>query len=159
MASLLSLSHRVLLCVFAAVDMWLLEDREVSWPSRTVLEEGSFFFWCSFAFFWPFRLIHQPPPPCSVSCSVGGAGTVTHTNVGGSINNAMNISEHCGETRLLISNNDEKIKVYSLPSLTHVTSIQMPTAVNNGQRFPIRLSLSYHARSFQVSDSAQTSGV
>jgi len=24
--------------------MWLLEDREVSWPSRTVLEEGSFFF-------------------------------------------------------------------------------------------------------------------
>jgi len=50
--------------------------------------------------------------------------------VGGSINNSINISQHCGETRLLISNNDETIKVYSLPSLLHITDIQLTTAVN-----------------------------
>ncbi|KAF9897002.1 hypothetical protein BX616_006357 [Lobosporangium transversale] len=55
-----------------------------------------------------------------------------HTNVGGSINNALCISEHLGGTRLLISNNDETIKVYSLPGLQRLTSIQLPTAVNYG---------------------------
>ncbi|KAG0292428.1 cleavage and polyadenylation specificity factor subunit 2 [Dissophora globulifera] len=53
-----------------------------------------------------------------------------HTSVGGSINNALCISEHLGGTRLLISNNDETIKVYSLPGLQRLTSIQLPTAVN-----------------------------
>jgi hypothetical protein len=55
-----------------------------------------------------------------------------HTSVGGSINNALCISEHLGGTRLLISNNDETIKVYSLPGLQRLTSIQLPTAVNYG---------------------------
>ncbi|KAI9359547.1 WD40-repeat-containing domain protein, partial [Zopfochytrium polystomum] len=52
------------------------------------------------------------------------------TNVGGSINNAMCISNHHGQTRLLISNNDETIKVYSLPGLQRIASISLPTAVN-----------------------------
>ncbi|KAG0256248.1 cleavage and polyadenylation specificity factor subunit 2 [Actinomortierella ambigua] len=53
-----------------------------------------------------------------------------HTSVGGSINNALCISEHLGGTRLLISNNDETIKVYSLPGLEPLTSIKLPVAVN-----------------------------
>eukprot|EP00126_Sphaerothecum_destruens_P014422 Sdes_comp25028_c0_seq1m22644 len=52
------------------------------------------------------------------------------TSVGGSINNSMCISKHLDDTRLLISNNDETIKIYSLPSLTHISNISMPTAVN-----------------------------
>lgn len=35
-----------------------------------------------------------------------------------------------GETRLLICNNDETIKVYSLPGLQRITTIGLPTAVN-----------------------------
>nr|KAJ3422346.1 hypothetical protein HK105_000117 [Polyrhizophydium stewartii] len=53
-----------------------------------------------------------------------------HTVVGGSINNAMSISKHAGSTRLLICNNDQTIKVYSLPDLHLVTTIPLPTAVN-----------------------------
>jgi len=53
------------------------------------------------------------------------------TTVGGSINNAMCISTHLGGSpRLLICNNDETIKVYSLPGLQRVASICLPTAVN-----------------------------
>ncbi|KND01502.1 uncharacterized protein SPPG_09104 [Spizellomyces punctatus DAOM BR117] len=53
-----------------------------------------------------------------------------HTTVGGSINNAMCISQHLGGTRLLICNNDETIKVYSLPGMQRITSVSLPTAVN-----------------------------
>ena len=60
--------------------------------------------------------------------------------VGGSINNSLNISNHCGEDRLLVSNNDERIKVYSLPSLTHVTNIRVPVAVNYGSFYLFILS-------------------
>lgn len=52
------------------------------------------------------------------------------TTVGGSINNAMCISSHLGSTRLLICNNDETIKIYTLPGLQRVSSISLPTAVN-----------------------------
>ncbi|KAG0344493.1 hypothetical protein BG004_004445 [Podila humilis] len=52
------------------------------------------------------------------------------TTVGGSINNALCISEHLGGTRLLISNNDNTIKVYSIPSMEPLTNIALPTAVN-----------------------------
>ncbi|KAJ3386037.1 hypothetical protein HDU92_002749 [Lobulomyces angularis] len=52
------------------------------------------------------------------------------TTVGGSINNAMCISEHLNGARLLICNNDETIKVYSLPGLQRMASISLPTAVN-----------------------------
>ncbi|KAI8847633.1 WD40-repeat-containing domain protein [Chytridium lagenaria] len=46
------------------------------------------------------------------------------TTVGGSINNAMCLSSHQGQTRLMICNNDETIKVYSF------TYVSLPTAVN-----------------------------
>eukprot|EP00842_Homolaphlyctis_polyrhiza_P004338 jgi/Hompol1/4905/HPOL_004015-RA len=42
----------------------------------------------------------------------------------------MCISNHGGSIRLLICNNDQTIKVYSLPDMHHVTSIALPTAVN-----------------------------
>lgn len=60
------------------------------------------------------------------------------TTVGGSINNSLCISahprttdsHHAGDIRLLVCNNDETIKVFSLPSLQRVTTIGLPTAVN-----------------------------
>jgi hypothetical protein len=55
------------------------------------------------------------------------------TTVGGSINNAMCISKHpkgSDGARLLICNNDETIKAYTLPGLQRVASISLPTAVN-----------------------------
>lgn len=60
------------------------------------------------------------------------------TSVGGSINNAICIASHprttdtqnAGETRLLVCNNDESIKIFSLPSLQRVTTLGLPTAVN-----------------------------
>lgn len=52
------------------------------------------------------------------------------TTVGGSINNSLCISNIHGQTRLLICNNDETIKVYSLPGLQRIASITLPTAVN-----------------------------
>ncbi|KAJ8325821.1 hypothetical protein QVD99_001544 [Batrachochytrium dendrobatidis] len=52
------------------------------------------------------------------------------TTVGGSINNAMCISNHAGSTRLLICNNDKTIKILSLPDLRRVSNISLPTAVN-----------------------------
>ncbi|KAJ3083501.1 hypothetical protein HK102_001038, partial [Quaeritorhiza haematococci] len=42
----------------------------------------------------------------------------------------MCISHHLNGVRLLICNNDETIKVYSLPGLQRITSISLPTAVN-----------------------------
>ncbi|KAJ1552658.1 hypothetical protein HK096_010935 [Nowakowskiella sp. JEL0078] len=48
----------------------------------------------------------------------------------------MCISNYMGSTRLLISNNDETIKVYSLPGLQRITSIQLPTAVNHAAVSP-----------------------
>lgn len=58
--------------------------------------------------------------------------------MGGSINNALCISNHprttdtqgAGDVRLLVCNNDETIKVYSLPSLQRITTLGLPTAVN-----------------------------
>lgn len=65
---------------------------------------------------------------------------MAQTTVGGSINNALCISKHprtsdtlhAGDTRLLVCNNDETIKVYSIPSLQRVTTLGLPTAVNYG---------------------------
>lgn len=50
--------------------------------------------------------------------------------VGGSINNALCITKHAGQTRILVCNNDETIKIYSLPDLQRIGSISFPTAVN-----------------------------
>ncbi|KAI8361946.1 WD40-repeat-containing domain protein [Mortierella sp. GBAus27b] len=85
-----------------------------------------------------------PPTSLTAACgflAVGGqrnqlmvrqlnSNWFAHTSVGGSINNALCISEHLGGTRLLISNNDETIKVYSLPGLVRLASIPLPTPVN-----------------------------
>lgn len=51
--------------------------------------------------------------------------------VGGSINNALCITKQAnGQVRILICNNDETIKIYSLPDLQRITSLSFPTAVN-----------------------------
>ena len=42
----------------------------------------------------------------------------------------MCISDHLGSVRIYICNNDETIKVYSLPDLQRITTINLPTAVN-----------------------------
>jgi WD40 repeat protein len=41
-------------------------------------------------------------------------------------------SDANSDTRLLVCNNDETIKVYSLPSLQRLTTLGLPTAVNHG---------------------------
>eukprot|EP00834_Sanchytrium_tribonematis_P001868 NODE_49_length_31687_cov_0.791123.p10 type:complete len:334 gc:universal NODE_49_length_31687_cov_0.791123:21754-20753(-) len=54
-----------------------------------------------------------------------------HTSVGGSINNSIAITNHpLHGHRLLICNNDESIKAYTLPGLQRISSLQLPTAVN-----------------------------
>ncbi|KAG2178745.1 hypothetical protein INT43_001591, partial [Umbelopsis isabellina] len=60
---------------------------------------------------------------------LNGSWAVT-TTTGGSINNGLCISNTNGEKRLLVSNNDETIKVYSLPSMRLIDNICLPTAVN-----------------------------
>lgn len=65
-----------------------------------------------------------------------------HTSVGGSINNALCISSHPTGTRLLVCNNDESIKVYSLPALQRIANISLPTAVNYGKFTAILLIVS-----------------
>lgn len=59
------------------------------------------------------------------------SGVALHdSNIGGSINNSLCISKVGGESRLLVSNNNSVIKVYTLPSMTGVTTIQQGVAVN-----------------------------
>ncbi|TPX43959.1 hypothetical protein SeMB42_g04503 [Synchytrium endobioticum] len=59
-----------------------------------------------------------------------GGDWVQQTTVGGSINNALCISNHLNETRLLVCNNDETIKILSLPEFQRVSLLTLPTAVN-----------------------------
>lgn len=55
-----------------------------------------------------------------------------YTSVGGSINNAISIYKSTnGDKRLLVSNNDETIKVYSLPDFQKLKTLEFPTAVNH----------------------------
>ncbi|CAG8480122.1 4759_t:CDS:10 [Paraglomus brasilianum] len=56
-----------------------------------------------------------------------------HKSVGGSINNSISISAHPTGTRMLISNNDQTIKVHSLPGMEQITTIKLPTAINYGK--------------------------
>ena len=42
----------------------------------------------------------------------------------------MSISHHLSSDRLMVCNNDETIKIYSLPGLQRLASISLPTAVN-----------------------------
>ena len=57
---------------------------------------------------------------------------IAQTSVGGAINNALHISRHLDEDRLLVCNNDETIKVFSLPLLDHIEDIKLRSAVNSG---------------------------
>lgn len=55
------------------------------------------------------------------------------TNVGGAINNCVNIAAtHNGHVRLYVCNNDETIKIFNLPSMEQVTTLKLNTAVNGG---------------------------
>jgi hypothetical protein len=55
------------------------------------------------------------------------------TTTGGSINNGVTVAETNGDKRLLVSNNDETIKVFSIPSMHLIDSLCLPTAVNGGK--------------------------
>jgi WD40 repeat protein len=59
-----------------------------------------------------------------------------NTHVGRAINNALTISQHMGELRLLVCNNDETIKIYELPSLASIATLQLPTACNHAAISP-----------------------
>lgn len=52
------------------------------------------------------------------------------TSVGGAINNCVHIAEHAGQVRLYVCNNDETIKIFNLPTMEHVSTIRLNTAVN-----------------------------
>lgn len=57
---------------------------------------------------------------------------MAQTTVGGAINNALHITQHLnGEVRLMVCNNDETIKIFSLPSMDHIGDIKMESAVNS----------------------------
>jgi WD40 repeat protein len=55
---------------------------------------------------------------------------MAQTSVGNAINNAMHISQYQNDVRLLVCNNDETIKIFSIPTLDHLTSINLHVAVN-----------------------------
>ncbi|KAI9291225.1 WD40 repeat-like protein [Neoconidiobolus thromboides FSU 785] len=59
-----------------------------------------------------------------------------YTSVSGSINNSLSIYDHYGKTRLLVCNNDESIKIYSLPDFVKVECLRFPTAVNHASVSP-----------------------
>ncbi|CAO3677352.1 unnamed protein product [Umbelopsis vinacea] len=52
------------------------------------------------------------------------------TTTGGSINNGLCIAETNGGKRLMVCNNDETIKIFSLPSMHLIDNLCLPTAVN-----------------------------
>jgi len=52
------------------------------------------------------------------------------TTTGGSINNGVSIADTNGENRLMVCNNDETIKVFSLPTMHLIDNLCLPTAVN-----------------------------
>lgn len=83
---------------------------------------------------------HLPTNWWACLCAVFGsslmAGHLTRfgqTTVGGSINNSLEISKHLNDTRILICNNDETIKVHALPSLSRVACLKLPTSVNSSK--------------------------
>lgn len=55
---------------------------------------------------------------------------MAQTSIGNAINNAMHISQHQCDVRLLVCNNDETVKIFSLPNLEHITSVNLHVAVN-----------------------------
>ncbi|KGG49998.1 hypothetical protein DI09_95p20 [Mitosporidium daphniae] len=71
---------------------------------------------------WPIRdLMFSPTCICA---------KYFFTQFGTSIVNAINVHSHAGMSRLIISSNDEKIRVITLPTLQEYTSFSMPMAIN-----------------------------
>ncbi|ORZ38126.1 WD40-repeat-containing domain protein [Catenaria anguillulae PL171] len=59
-----------------------------------------------------------------------------HLSVGGCINNSLVVAQHGGQSRLLVCNNDETIKIYNMPSMNRIASLSLPTAVNYAAASP-----------------------
>jgi hypothetical protein len=55
------------------------------------------------------------------------------TQIGGTINNAIHISRHLDQDRVMVCNNDQTIKAFTLPDLNKVATVQLPVAVNHGR--------------------------
>lgn len=63
--------------------------------------------------------------------SVRENGAVFKESVGNSINNALHITEISpGDLRLFVCSNDKTVKVYRLPSMSQITAVRLPVAVN-----------------------------
>ncbi|RKP09441.1 WD40-repeat-containing domain protein [Thamnocephalis sphaerospora] len=58
------------------------------------------------------------------------------TQVGGTINNALYISHHLDQDRIVVCNNDQTIKAFTLPDLHKVATVQLPVAVNHATISP-----------------------
>jgi WD40 repeat protein len=58
-------------------------------------------------------------------------GEEQRTATGGSINNAVEISRHDSDLRILVCNNDETVKIFSLDSLTRISVLVHKVPVNN----------------------------
>ena len=57
---------------------------------------------------------------------------IAQTAVGGAINNSIVISKHPNDDiRLMVCNNDQSIKIFSIPTMNLVTTLQYNCAVNN----------------------------
>lgn len=57
---------------------------------------------------------------------------VAQTSVGGAINNSLVISKHNNqEIRLIVCNNDQTVKIFSVPTMNIVTTLNYTHAVNN----------------------------
>lgn len=57
---------------------------------------------------------------------------VAQTAVGGAINNSLVLAKHSeDDVRLIICNNDQTIKIFSVPSMNLITTLNYQSAVNN----------------------------
>lgn len=57
---------------------------------------------------------------------------IAQTSVGGAINNSLVLAKHTNDdVRLMVCNNDQTIKVYSVPTMNLVTTLNYTFAVNN----------------------------
>ena len=57
---------------------------------------------------------------------------MAQTAVGGAINNSLVLSKHGNDdVRLMICNNDQSIKIFSVPDMNLVTTLNYSAAVNN----------------------------
>lgn len=56
-------------------------------------------------------------------------------NTGSGMNNAISLSSYGdNESRVTVCNNDHTVKIYSLPNLQRLTTLNMPSPINHGKR-------------------------